>query len=316
MILRNVVIAILLGGFASISHAAITIESEVRYEQVTANGTVIPGGVGPVAADVTQTYATPNAQFKFETVTGTTNPFELKAKARLEVDIDARGANNPAWQTVTANARAVSGLVDTAIIDGVPGQAGGFVEFVWLVDGISTIKLTPKLSGDAYGINELETVAILNPSEGGGLFVEVIENDQSGGSGFGPGSNSVDSNQPGLFEQQIFAVDWFAGQEFDVFFELAAVSRLEIAHGDAAGFTAVVDADFGNTAILEQIRIYDNDGNILPDATMRSTEDPMDPGFNPNYGSIVSVPEPNSATLLLVILTLCSGFRFCRKFNA
>ena len=209
----------------------------------------------------------------------------------------------------------MSGLVDTAIIDGVPGVTGGFVEFVWSVDGVSRISLDPKLAGDAYGIDELQTLAILNPSEGGGLSVEVIRNDQRGGS-FGPGSNSVDSTQPGFFAQQVFAVDWFAGQEFDVFFQLEAASRLEITHGDAAGFTALLNADYGNTAVLQQIRIYDSNGNILPDATMRSTDDPTDPGFNPNYGSIVSVPEPNAATFWLVMVTFCSGVRFYRNFGS
>ena len=303
---RGVIVAALLTAMASISTAGILIESEVSYEQVVSTNTgtqTLTDGVGPIPADLDVSFNTANAEYRFETNVSGSTPFELRSQAKLEVDIDARGSEL-GWNSVSASARAVGGLVDTAIIDGVPGQAGGFIEFLWSVTGISTIELDPQIASDAYFINELSTVAILNPSEGGGDSVEVFRDEPS----VPPGTTSVSSLVPGFFSQQVFAVDWFAGQDFDVFFELATTSRLDVTNLDAAGFEAVVDADFTNTGTLQEIRIFDNAGNLLPGATLTST-DPL----GPDYASLI-VPEPASgASLAFLFVMVACGVRIRRR---
>ncbi len=283
-------------------------ESEVRFEQqVSTDGGLasLTDGEGPIPDNLDRTYTTDNAIYNLDAVSLTLDPFALKSSAKVEVNIDARGTDL-GWNNVSASSRAVAGLIATACIQGVPGQVGGYVEFLWAVTGSSAISLDPVLSGDAYVINELSSIAIFNPSEGDGTALEVFI-DEQGGIGAGP---SVDSAVPAVFGPQTFVVDWFAGEEFDVYFELATVARLDVGHVDAAGFNASVDADFSNTAILQQIQIFNNDGELLPNAIMRSA-DPS--GNGPVYMNVVSVPEPSVALVGLLLATVLSGQRFWQR---
>ena len=107
----------------------------------------LTNGEGPTPGNLDRTYNTENAIYNLEAVSLTLDPFALKSKAKVEVSIDARNSEL-GWNNVSASSRAVSGLIDTAFIDGVPGQVGGFVEFLWTVTGSSTISLDPALQGD------------------------------------------------------------------------------------------------------------------------------------------------------------------------
>jgi len=280
--------------------AGLITESEVRYEQVISTGPEPLSGGETGQTDMTRTYNTANAEYRFQTIGTTSNPFELKSKAKLEVDIDAREPTELGWNSVTASARSVSGFSDTAFVDGVTGEVGGFIEFTWLVTGASSITLDPVLVSDGYVVESLSTTAILNPSDVGG-GIQVFHDDQSG-------STSVESFKPGVFEPQTFTVDWIAGDEFVVEFELTTISQLEIIHLDAAGFNAFVESDFSNTAVLQQIRIFDEDGTVLPNATLTS----IDPN-GPAYANLVGVPEPSAGLLLMLLVLISGGNRFCKR---
>ena len=222
------------------------------------------------------------------------------------MDIDGRGTET-GWQSVTASSRAVGALVDTAIVEGVQGQVGGVIEFLWDVTGTSNLSLDPKLASDAYIIEEFRSLAILSPSEGDGLLNEVFENNPP----IPLFGTSVQSSVPAFASQQVFFVDWIVGEEFDVFFQLATVARLKVTNFDAAGFEANLDVDFGNTASLSRIRILDDQGNVIPDATLTSN-DPSGPVY---ADVITAVPEPSGFLFVLMLFTLAGTPRYARKFS-
>ncbi len=307
------IFAIFFSVAANICLAGITVESQIWFEQVvstdTGTETLSPPDsfMSPIPADLSEMFATGNATYDFTTLTATTDPFELRSQSKFEITIDAT-ESELGWNSVSATARAVGGLVDTAFVDGVPGQVGGFVEFSWTVDGQSNIDLNPvgTAKSNAYIIDVLNTTASLTSSEG---VPDDFVDDQR--PPIGTTSVNTSTSTPELFEVQVFAVDWFAGQDFDVLFELETTAKLSIVNGDAAGFTSTVDANFTNTAVLSQIRIYDQQGNILPDATITSRTDPT--GIV--YADFVAVPEPSAGLFGLLMATAFGAIRFYRRLR-
>ncbi len=250
-------------------YAGISLRSEYSYNQ---QGNVSFEGSESIVGNLERTVTLPNATYTFDVESANENFYELKSQARFEVDIDGRainGRSGDGWDSTSVRAFSSSQLVDTTFVDGIQGQSSGFAEFLWDITGASTITVNPQLSSDAYFVDQLFTTALFNTLEGQAI-PELELNDQSR-----PplGTSSVESIVPGFFEPVVIAVDWLVGQELDVFFELQTSARLDIMNLDAAGFNAVVDSDFSNTAVLREIRIYDENGDLIPDAFLRSSED-------------------------------------------
>lgn len=263
--------------------ASIALRSEYSYDQ---RGVLSFDGSDEVPGDIQRTIRLPNATYRFDLQASSSNVYELKSKTRIEVDIDGRAVNGNSgdgWFQTRARASSASQLIDTAIVEGLSGQVGGFVEFLWDVSGGSLINLDPKLRGDGYRINELFTTALFNPLEDSAV-PELLLNDQSQ-----PplGTQSIDSAVAGFIEPVVLAVDWFAGEELDVFFELQTSASIGVQNLDAAGFEAVVESDFSNTATLKEILIYDDQGNLIPGAYLVGEGDFIyDPaGLGPGPGS-------------------------------
>ena len=259
--------------FTFVSHAftAIAIKSEYEYNQ---QGVVSFVGSEEVVGSIERTVNLPNAIYKFDIQSDSDDVYELKSKAKIEANIDGRavdGFSGDGWQNTKVDAISASQLVDTTIVDGLQGEVGGLVEFVWDVTGSSTISIDPKLSSDAYLPKRAFTTAFFNTIEES-TVPELLINNQSKLAP-GPGVTSIDSQVPGFFEPVVAFVDWIVGEELDVFFELQTHASLEVENFDAAGFEATLDSDFSNTAVLKEIRIFDEDGNLIPDAYLRSTED-------------------------------------------
>lgn len=274
--------------------AGIAIKSEYSYDQ---RGVLSFVGSEEVPGDIERTVRLPNATYRFDLQASSSDVYELKSKTRIEVDIDGRAVNGNSgdgWDRTSVRASSASQLIDTAIVDGINGQLGGFVEFLWDVSGASLINLDPKLRGDGYRINELFTTALFNPLEDGAV-PELLLNDQSR-----PplGTQSIDSAVGGFIEPVVLAVDWIAGEELDVFFELQTSATLGVQNLDAAGFEAVLESDFSNTATLTEVLVYDDQGNLIPGAYLVGEGDfiydPAGLGFGPGGGNPVdpTFPDP------------------------
>jgi|GEM_PF-2903640 len=320
--------------FVNQAFAGIAVKSEYSYDQ---QGVLSFVGGEEIVGSLQRTVNLPNAIYKFDIQSDSNNVYELKSKARLEVNIDGRGVNGfsgDGWARTRARAFSSTQLVDTAFVEGLDGHVGGFVEFLWDVTGGSTISVDPKLRSDAYRINELYTTAFFNTLDENAV-PELLLNDQSQPS---LGTSSVDSNVGGFVAPVSIFVDWLVGEELDVFFELQTSAVVSVDNFDAAGFEALVDADFSNTAVLEQIRIYDEDGNLIPNAFLRGEEDfiydpaglglgmvggamggggmtgggmggaGMTGGGNPNV-----VPEPSTVAIWLGLLGLIASRETRRK---
>lgn len=255
--------------FATQAFAGIAVKSEYSYDQQGVRSFV---GGEEIVGSLERTITLPNAVYKFDIQSDSENVYELKSKARLEVDIDGRAINGfsgDGWETTNVRAFSSTQLVDTAFVEGFDGQVGGFVEFLWDVSGASRITVDPKLRNDAYGINQLFTTAFFNTIDEDSI-PELLLNDQSR-----PplGTSSVDSARGGFIPPVSIFVDWLVGEELDIFFELQTSAVLNVQNFDAAGFEALVESDFSNTAVLEQIRIYDENGNLIPNAFLRGQDD-------------------------------------------
>ena len=256
-------------------------------------------GSEEIVGNLERTVELPNATYKFDVISDSADVYELKSKARIDVDIDGRainGRSGDGWFSSQARAFSSSQLVDTAIVEGLrAGEVGGVVEFLWNVTGASTINVDPKLRSDAYKINELFATAFFNTLEEAAV-PELLVNNQSQPP---VGTSSVQSVQPGFFEPVTVPVDWLVGEELAVFFELQTNARLGVDNLDAAGFEATIDSDFSNTATLTEIRIYDDQGNLLPDAYIRSSDgfiyDPADAGLGSDPLAASAAVENNGS---------------------
>lgn len=259
-------------------------------------------GSEEVQGSIERTVRLPNATYTFDLGGASDDVYQLKSKTRFEVDIDGRaidGNSGDGWDSTQVTASHSAQLVDTAFVEGVQGQTGGFIEFFWDITGGSTILVDPKLAGDAYRINELFTTTFFNTLEENAA-PELLINDQSNP---GLGQTVVDSRVEGFFEPVVVAVDWLVGEEIDVFFELKTAAALGIMNLDAAGFEATLETDFSNTATMMAINIYDENGDLLEDARLVGeggfVYDP--PG--------VAIPEPSSAAILLGVGCLFAARR-------
>ena len=313
--------------FTSQLSAGIAVRSEYSYEQT---GVLSFEGGEAIVGDIDRTVRLPNATYDFDLVASSPNIYELKSQARIDIDIDGRAINGNSgdgWESVRARASSSSQLIDTGFVEGFDGQIGGFVEFLWDITGSSTISLDPKLRSDAYVVNELFTTAFFNTIDENAV-PELLLNDQSR-----PplGTSSVDSVQGGFIPPVSIFVDWLVGEELDVFFELQTSAAIGVQNLDAAGFEATLDADFSNTATLREVRIFDNDGNLIPDAFFRGEDFIYGPaglglgtggggstgGGNTGGGSTAggdpnAVPEPSTIAIWLGLVGLL-GVREVRR---
>jgi len=280
--------------------AGIEVKSSYTYDQ---RGVLSFEGEEEIVGSIERTIRLPNATYKFDIGGASDNVYELKSKAKFEVDIDGRAINGNSgdgWDRTNVRAFHSAQLVDTAIVEGVQGEISGVIEFLWDVTGSSNITVDPKLSSDAYFIDDLFTTSFFNTLEDNGT-PELLLNNQSR-----PGGSSVDSTVGGFFEPVVVFVDWAVGEELDVFFELQTSAVLDVMNLDAAGFNALLSSDFSNTANFRAVNIYDQDGVLLEDARLVGQG-----GFV--YDPPTAVPEPSSASLLLGLACFLVGCRSRRR---
>lgn len=251
-------------------YASLLYEASYSYTQ---NGSTDYGNSLDSELEITnKVESTPISTYTFNAEAVPSTPFELKARAGFDIEIDQRGSSGVSWFDLAASARAKSTLIDFGIVQDFGGATGGLIQFTWIVTGTSDILL------DATGPNlllvqDLNTSGILTSNVDTDvpdiLINDVADNRFVSGSG----SNAkIESLRPEVAEFQEFFVPWEANSEVPVFFELDVQSTLEVQNFDAAGFRANVDADFSNTATLDQVRIFDADGNLLPQASLIGQE--------------------------------------------
>lgn len=275
------------------SNAEIVFETSYSIEQ-TGNTNFVANDSIPGNLNVSP--ASPIATYALDLKAAPDDPFNLKASVGLDMEIDQRDAA-VTWNEVHVTANAKSGIEDQVFVDGVAGASAGQIEFLWAVTGLSEISF----EGDGIIVNDtLKTSAVLTSSVPADT-PDIFLHDESGAIG------DVDSTLPSFSGFESFFVDWTPGTAFPIEFELNVSAELKITNFDAAGFEADLNADFGNTAVLQQINIFDGNGTRLNSASLISSRD----GFN--YTNAISVPEPSSSVFLISSLCVLGISRYSRR---
>lgn len=246
-----------------------------------------------------QSYTTDISQYNFDLEAFGDDLFQLKAKSSFDMSIDHR-ENEITWNSVEVNSFTHTSMTDIAFVEGLDGQVGGIVELHWLVTGFSDLEVDAR-GPNAVMVNKLNNLATLSSSQdiaGPDIFIHDEGNQLLGNSLFA-------DTKVAVLQPQVFAVEWFANQPIDIFFELDVRSNLMVTNFDAAGFSAELNGDFTNTATMLYAAVYDMEGNFLPGANL------VGQGGTLEYRNS-AVPEPTQALSLLLGLAAVS-FRRTRK---
>jgi hypothetical protein len=242
--------------------------------------------VGPVPVPLSETESTPNSSYVFNVSGLQKSPTSLATRASFSVDVDQENASE-SWLTSKANAMAEASLVDFATVQGAGGATSGTIVFNWVVTGAATLSLdtTPF---NVVQVNDLSTSAKLEstiPNSMGSLLdvTHAYPDPMSN-------KNNWQENHPIASDVVTFDVPWQANTEMPVFFDLSSTANLDITNLDASGFTAGLDIDLSNTAILRGVGILDDTGTKLPDAQLVSRGGFVYP----------KVPEPNGLSLFAI----------------
>ena len=278
-------------------------ESSYSVEQLGSTDYMLDGG--PVPTDLKEQRTTPISTYTFDVRTVPTSPTELKAAVGFTVDIDQRGSTGVSWNSVKVNATAKSSFVDTVIVEGVPNGSSGVVHLTWAVSGFSDILLERK-EASAIFVRDVSTVGLLTssvPSNVPSLFV----NDPADDVAVGSQNPKIESHVPETTGLQSFVIDWSAGSQFLIDFDLTIDASMEVLNIDAAGFTADVEADFSNTATLAFLEFFDDEGNEIPGATLVGEGDFL------YVADPTAVPEPSPPLLWSLMMVLLGGHHWRRK---
>ena len=203
------------------------------------------------------------------------------------------------WDRVTIDTRAAGTFETVAEISGLDlvNDSTGFVQFDWVVTGISNLALDAGLLGQVT-VEEARSVTTLGFTGDSSIPDAFLHDPTPGANGF---INDVslanlqvesflvpfDFNQLNNGENPLINVD----------FELAVETRLNVTNDNNLGnFDALFNADFSNTATLTNVTVLNSAEQPILNASVfveGTTE------------SLVAVPEPSS----MVVLTLvgCAG---------
>ena len=201
------------------------------------------------------------------------------------------------WDRITIDTRAVGQFQTLAEVNGLSStNSTGFVQFDWVVDGISNLFLDATGFGDVT-IEEASTIATLGVT--GDLTIPDLFIHSPGAS-----ASLISDVSLANLRVDSFLVPYDFNQLndginplIDVDFELAVQTRLNITNNDNLGnFEALFDADFSNTATLSSVTVLDSNGDPISGASVVVAGTTQ---------SLVGVPEPSS--LVVLMLVGCAG---------
>ena len=217
-----------------------------------------------------------------------TSDFSLQAQATSDplalrttnvIDVSAIVSERPnRWKAIDAVSAATSQLDTVAVVQGVPGGGPGTLDILWEVTGSIQLQLQNVARATIPNLSVLTTLESTIPGAGGELFREFHSNP--------PGETTINESSTVGPDLASVSVGFPGGTEIPINFKLFTKLELSAINQDFGSFDADMMADFGQSAILRGVAIYDASGNFLPNARLTSTDGSF------QYPSITPVPEP------------------------
>ncbi len=173
------------------------------------------------------------------------------------------------WDRITVDTRVAETFEREAEILGLsPTNSTGFIQFDWVITGISNIFVDGIGLGDVT-INEALTIARVGIT-GDPVIPDGFAHDPPAANSFI--SDLTASNVRVDSFQLPYDISSLAPGErplFPVDFELFVETRLDITNNNGLGnFEALFDADFSNTATLVSVTVLDANLNVIPGASL------------------------------------------------
>ena len=207
---------------------------------------------------------------------------ELKTSA--EAFVSASTDDDPYdWSSIQMTATAVSTIAAFGVVENASGASSGVVQLTWTVDGSSSAVLS-NVSGATV---ELDSTTTLSQTTAAGTNVFTASAPDMSGA-----TNVISS-----LGDYTIDIPWGETADVPVFFELKSQLTLTANNDTASGsFIANAAAVFNNTAVLDLSKtvVKGPGGTQIPSATF----------------SLSPVPEPNSASLLVLIVAMTGCVRW------